>query len=56
MIALKMLHALEVPFLLVGASGTSPGFDTTCGHHLPDWLPVCQTVGGDLPSAFAKYV
>jgi OHS family lactose permease-like MFS transporter len=49
-IALKMLHALEVPFLLVGPSSTSPGcLIRVFGDYLSDWLPVCQTVGGDFP-------
>jgi oligosaccharide:H+ symporter len=48
-VALKMLHALEVPFLLVGAFKYITGvFDVACRRRFTWWFPVFQTGGGDL--------
>ncbi len=49
-VALKMLHALEVPFLLVGAFKYITGvFDTRLSATIYGRFSVCQTGGGDFP-------
>lgn len=57
-VALKMLHALEVPFLLVGAFKYITGvFDVRLSATIYGRLPVFQTGGGDFSLRFCrKYV